>query len=106
MGDKYNIHNTQAGAIGKNASAINTTFNNNESKELEAELVRLLSHLSKVKTNSEQEKEIESVKEAIVAAKDHKPGKVREILKGVGKWVLEIAKEIGAGLVTKLISNT
>ena len=37
MGDSYHISNTQAGAIGKQASAVNTTFNNRRPKETQAQ---------------------------------------------------------------------
>ena len=105
MGDKYNIHNTQAGAIGKNATAINTTFNSNELGELQTELLKLFDHLSKMPTDSKKEKDVQSIKEAVIAAQNHEPGKVRTILKGVGEWVLGAAREIGVHVVTDLISK-
>jgi len=105
MGDNYNIDNTQAGAIGKNASAVNTIFNNNESKQLHAEFLALLKYLSEARRDAEQEKDLGLVHEAALAAQRNEPGKVKKILQATGKWVGEAVKELGLGLLKKLIFN-
>ena len=102
MGDKYIIKNTQAGAIGKNVSANNTVFQNETSGQMQAELAKMLVRLVETKSDSEQ---IESIKEALKAAKSRKPERVRNILKGSGKWVAELAKSVSATVISKLISG-
>jgi hypothetical protein len=78
MGDTYNIQHTQAGAIGKNASAVYTTFNNNKSQELHADLVK---------------------------QKTSKGFKVKELLKRLGDWMTGVVKAIVPQWLTRLITK-
>jgi len=77
MGDNYIIQNTQAGAIGKNAKAINTTFTSN--------------------------KNIQPAQEAKGETENHRPGKVRQFLDACVKWIADLGKQLGLSVFKKLI---
>ncbi|MHA4811437.1 hypothetical protein ACX0G9_25275 [Flavitalea flava] len=108
MGDNYNIGNSQVGAIGKNANATNISFNGDNAPEtdyigLREELIGLLEHVSGLKLSHEQEKDVDNIKRAIVATEGQEPAKAKTILKGIGRWVQDVAKEIGAKVFAELI---
>jgi hypothetical protein len=112
VGDTYNVPG-QAGAVGPNVHAHDMTFNqittpSGQTIDL-AQLAEQLSILrSKMKeqaaaSGQDQDEVVGAIASAEKAAKQGKRSEVLESLAKAGKWALEVATSIGAGLAVEAI---
>lgn len=72
---------------------------------LVAELQALLEELIREARSDEQRQDIAKVSEAVSHAKNGKLDAVKQSLSGVGGWVSEVARRVGATLLTKLLEG-
>ena len=113
LGDTVSIHNSQVGAIGANAISTNNTFtqdnysiyNTINIEELQAQLAFLRENLLSKAKLPEDYIAIGRIAEAQIALKENDNNKAIRYLKESGKWVFEIAKEIGVGVVVELLTK-
>jgi hypothetical protein len=98
---KYKITGGNQGAVGDNASAQNFT----QSIALTQELSELRSELAKRARTPEQIAAVKHVADAEEAAKKGDDDTVRQKLKAVGTWGLQVATEIGKSVAAKVISS-
>lgn len=109
----FDIQNSQIGAIGENANSSNNTFQQNNFsisndiniEELQTQLTILQQNLLAIATQPEDYIAIGRVAEAQIALKENDSNKAIRYLKESGKWVFEIAKEIGVGVVVELLTK-
>ncbi len=109
----YNLNKSQVGAIGKNATSNNNTFNqknyspieNLDFKDLDSQLNQLLYAL---KDNAKFAKDYTAIANVINAQEETQNknynGIVENLLKG-GKWVFDTAKDIGVNIVSEIINK-
>jgi len=106
-------HINQAGAVGPNSIASNNNFNqvnyslpNNTNYELLAsELSTLKQALLSKASSSEDYIAISEVAKAEDATKNKDANKVVSALLSAGKWVFDVAKDIGTGLVVEILKQ-
>jgi hypothetical protein len=111
IGNQYNVN--QAGAVGSNSSATDTTFNqlnnslpgNTNYEQLAIELSELKQLLLSKASNADQYKAIGEVAQAEEAAKEKNGNKVVKSLQSAGKWVLDSAKDIGTDVLAEVIKQ-
>jgi hypothetical protein len=103
----------QVGAMGNNARSDQNTFMQQGSTE-PIDLAEFARQLAQVRTemksrakldDAEQDAEIGAIAQAERAAKSGDQSKSLEFLKGAGKWTLEVAKSVAAGLVKDAIEG-
>lgn len=110
MGDK-NINYGTAGAMGSHATGTVNVYQSAwkgmtdvDTNALAAELARLRAALREKASTVEEDKAVVAVGEAETEAqKGNGPGVVQN-LASLGKWVLDVAKEIGVEVAAKVIS--
>lgn len=110
MKSKYEINNSQVGAVGDNATSNNNEFiqinsealANLDYEKLLAELSALKAHLKENANSAEELETVMNVAKAEEAAKKKEGSKVMEYLKAGGKWLLDTGTKIGVSLVTEL----
>jgi hypothetical protein len=111
MRDQYNIN--QAGAVGPKSSASNNVFNqvnytlpNNTNYELLGEeLIKLKETLIQKASLPEHYTAIAEVANAEVATKTKDNNKIVKSLLTGGKWVLDVATDIGTSVVAEIINK-
>jgi GTPase SAR1 family protein len=111
MGDTYNTN--QAGAVGPFSSANNNTLNqlinnlpdNADYALLTQELAALKQKLIDQAATPEQYKAIANVAEAEIAAQKKDGNQVLKALTASGKWVLDIAKDLGTSVLSEIIKK-
>lgn len=111
MGDQYNIN--QAGAVGPNSSAKKNTFKqinyslpeNTNYEELSLELVKLKKRLIENASTPEHYIAIAEVTKAEEASKSKDGNKVVKSLLTAGKWVFNVATDIGVNIVAEIINK-
>jgi hypothetical protein len=113
MGDTYNTG--QAGAVGPAASAVGTTFNNNyagawnnlkadvDLAKLAAELATIQAEAKSRAATADQFSSLANLASAREAAEKGDGPTVMEHLKRAGKWIWELAKEVGTSVAAKVI---
>jgi hypothetical protein len=103
----------QAGAMGDDARSDNNTFVQS-GPAAQIDLAELAKELSQVRAEMKktakaddpiQDAEIGTVAQAEAAAKSGDKSKTLELLKSAGKWTLEVAKSVTAGLVKDAIEG-
>jgi len=103
----------QAGAMGDKARSDTNTFV--QSAPIDSiDLGALAKQLAQVRTemkkranpdDADQDSEIGAIAQAEKAANSGDQSKALEVLKGAGKWTLEIAKSVAAGIVKDAIEG-
>jgi hypothetical protein len=101
---KNNIQNSNIGIAGDYASGNTILFNGNNNELLHKELMRLCDLMERLPKDDSQTKEYEKVKEAAVAIKNNDTSTFKQIISGLGKYSLELAKGIGIKLIPELLS--
>jgi hypothetical protein len=113
MGDK-NINYGQAGAIGRQSTGTIVNYdqvwqqikNATNLDALASELTQLRKTLRQKAETVDQDKAVASVAEAEAEARKGNGSGVLEKLAHAGTWVLDVAKEIGASLVTEVLKKS
>ncbi len=100
MGDTYNIHGGQIGAIGQSASASGNTF-----QQITAELSRLHEEMQRSAKTPEQRAAADDVAKAAQAAQQQNKPTVRQHLKNAGKFALDCAQKIGAEALAEYLKK-
>jgi uncharacterized protein YjbI with pentapeptide repeats len=100
MGDTYNIHGGQIGAIGQSASASGNTF-----QQITADLSRLHEEMQRSAKTSEQRAATEDVAKAAQAASEQNEPALRQHLKNAGKFALDCAKTIGTDVAAECLKK-
>ncbi|MBB3133627.1 hypothetical protein FHS26_001340 [Rhizobium pisi] len=103
----------RAGAVGPNASATHTTFNENygtmlqgiEMAPLAEDLATLKQNMAGQATTTEQFNAIAAVSAAEDAARSGDETTVVEKLKAAGTWALDVATKIGVAVATEAIKK-
>jgi len=109
MGDKYKVG--QAGAVGRNAEALNVSQVWNEIRnqcnlaDLADDLARLRKELKARSVESEHDEEIGSVAAAEKAAREQDGPKTLSMLRGAGKWALDVAKDVGTKVAAEALKG-
>jgi hypothetical protein len=101
------------GAMGDRARSDNNTFVQTapgsaiDLGELAAELARVRAEMKRKADpeDASHDAEIGAVAQAETAAKSGDKSKALEILKGAGKWTLDVAKSVAAGIVKDAIEG-
>jgi hypothetical protein len=112
VGDKYEVK--QAGVVGPHAHVHDATFSQTQVSS-GIDLKKLCEELSRVRTkmqegvgpaaSAEQQAEIGHLASAEIEAKKGNGQGVVEFLKKAGKWTVETATAIGAGLAVEVIKK-
>lgn len=113
MEDKYEFHDSQVGAAGRNAKSEHNIFkqanysipSNLDFGQLSQELATLKNSLKEHAQNSDEFASLQKVAHAEEEAKQKNGNAVVRHLKEGGKWVFDVATRIGVSLVTDLIKN-
>ena len=110
MGSKYNISGGQQGAVGDGASVSDLTQNQfvQQPVDVEAlaeELGRVAQAARLRATDHEQRIATAHLESAEEEAKKGDGPKALEYLKSAGKWVLEVAEEVGAKVTAEVIKS-
>jgi uncharacterized protein YjbI with pentapeptide repeats len=100
MGDTYNIHGGQIGAVGQSASATGNTF-----QQITADLSRLHEEMQRSAKTSEQRAATEDVAKAAQAASEQNEPALRQHLKNAGKFALDCAKTIGTDVAAECLKK-
>ena len=100
MGDTYNIHGGQIGAIGKKSLAAGNTF-----QQITADLSRLHEEMQRTASNSEQQAAAEDVAKAEQAARQQDEPAMQRHLKNAGKFALDCAQKIGTDVLTEYLKK-
>jgi hypothetical protein len=118
MGDTYNVSG-QAGAVGPDSKAEDTTMIQTvqsqqelvsdaelHSLALQLEIVRLAMRQQLLTSSTvEQDGEVGQIAKAQIAANSgDKPGAISH-LKMAGQWTMEVAKDVGAEIVARVIAS-
>ena len=100
------------GAMGDNARSDNNTFVQTRPAsaidlgQLAIELGRILTEMKKRSDlSATHDAEIKTITQAETAAESGDKSKALEVLKGAGKWTLEVAKSVTAGIVKDAIEG-
>jgi hypothetical protein len=110
----FNVTGGAAASIGNNNQVSNVTINSAQQQidglaslqELTAEFRRLAEALARKASGPEQYVDLGRIGNAqIEATKNNRHG-VIEALKGTGKWVLDVAQEIGVKVAAELIKKS
>jgi hypothetical protein len=115
MGDTYNVSG-QAGAVGHDAKSESSTFiKSSGSLVSDEELVALAAQLEVVRLamkeritgspSAEQDEQIGQIAKAQIAAEQGNQSGAISHLKNVGKWAMSVAKDTGAEIVARILSN-
>ena len=89
MGDTYNIHGGQIGAVGQSASASGNTF-----QQITADLFRLHEEMQRSAKTPEQRAAAEDVAKAAQAAREQNEPAMLQHLKNAGKFAFDCAKTV------------
>lgn len=111
-----NVTNNYGTMIQGNGNQIGVVGNNNQVTlrdvvgsasltDIADDLERLRDAMATKATTDEQDAEVEAVSDAIVAARNGKSGTVLSVLKGAGKFGLDVATKIGASIAARLIES-
>jgi hypothetical protein len=103
----------QVGAMGDNARSDNNQFvqsaplGSGDLAELATQLARVRTEMKKQASpeDPDQDAEIGVVAQAEKAARSGDKSKTLDFLKSAGKWTLEVAKSVTAGLVKDVIEG-
>ena len=109
---KY-LNQGNVGAMGDNPRSDNNTFvqtapaSTIDLGQLAAELGRVRTEMKKTgdPDDATHDAEIGKIAQAETAAKSGDKSKALEVLKGAGKWTLEVAKSVAAGIVKDAIEG-
>jgi hypothetical protein len=110
-GDKYEIGgNAQVGAVGRGTKVKVLTFHNSDGvscqfdpDSLVSELQILRSEMRKQASTTEHDLAIVAVGQAISAAEEGNTLSLIKCLKSVGKWAIDLATTVGAGIAVEAI---
>jgi hypothetical protein len=110
-GDKYEISgHAQVGAVGKGAKVKTLTFQKSNGATYEFDLEILADELQKLRaemrkqaSTTEHDRAIVTVGQAIDAAQEGNTHGVIQCLKSAGKWAIELATAISAGIAVEAI---
>ena len=100
MGDTYNIHGGQIGAVGQSASASGNTF-----QQITADLSRLHEEMQRSAKTPEQRAAAEDVAKATQAAREQNEPAMRQHLKNAGKFVLDCTQKIGVEALAEYLKK-
>ncbi|CAK8720679.1 MAG: Uncharacterized protein YjbI [Candidatus Electronema aureum] len=100
MGDTYNIHGGQIGAVGQSASASGNTF-----QQIIADLSRLHEEMQRSAKTPEQRAAADEVAKAEQAARQKNEPAMQRHLKNVGKFALACAKSIGTEALSEYLKK-
>jgi hypothetical protein len=110
--DKYNIEQSQVGAVGPGAHAHDMNFHQvwNRSSDQIGDLAKLADELEQLRValrqraqTAEEDGAVYAVAQAEVAAKKGEGPKALEHLNMAGKWALDVAKSIGVTIAAAAI---
>jgi hypothetical protein len=112
MGDTYHVN--QAGAVGPGSSASNNTFNqqinslpeNTDYDALSKQLTLLKDYLRDNAKNSDHWEAVASITAAEEGAKEKNGNRVLKSLSSAGKWVFDVAKDIGVEIAAEVIKKS
>jgi hypothetical protein len=114
MGDIYNVSG-QAGAVGPNAKSEHDTFVQSVNSEQIPDLSVIATQLQIIRlamkdrlasgSTAEQDDQIGQIAKAQIAAEKGDGDGVMAHLKNAGSWALDVAKEVGAEVVAKLLAK-
>ena len=108
MGDKYSIHNSTIGAVGRGAvnyGNVNSVPENYNYPLIAEELKKLRVALYDQAVTSEQRLAVSDVMVAEVAASNQDGKTLTESLKKLGIWVFNVARDIGVNVVANMIGK-
>jgi len=113
-GDHITVSGGQVGAVGRNAHVHDVNFNQvwqqvgNEIdlSALADDLSKLLPELRKRASAVEQDEAVLAVGKAADSAKNGNGPQVLQYLKTAGKWVLDVAKDVGAKVTVEVIKKS
>lgn len=100
MGDTYNIHGGQIGAVGQSASASGNTF-----QQITADLSRLHEEMQRSAKTTEQRAAAEDVAKAAQAAREKNEPAMLQHLKNAGKFALDCAKTVGTDVAAEYLKK-
>ena len=100
MGDTYNIHGGQIGAVGQSASASGNTF-----QQITADLSRLHEEMQRSAKTPEQRAAAEDVAKAAQAAREKDEPAMLQHLKTAGRFALDCAQKIGAEALAEYLKK-
>lgn len=100
MGDTYNIHGGQIGAVGQSASASGNTF-----QQITADLSRLHEEMQRSAKTPEQRAAAEDVAKAAQAAREQNEPAMLQHLKNAGKFALDCAKTVGTDVAAEYLKK-
>jgi hypothetical protein len=111
--NRYNVHNSQVGAVGPNAHVHDVEFQQRlEARSRSIDLAILSQQLDQLKVELTQHAKERDHYAAVVAvsdaAQDAREGKGAEALTklaGAGKWALEFATKIGTSVAADAIKS-
>jgi uncharacterized protein YjbI with pentapeptide repeats len=101
MGDTYNIHGGQIGAVGQSASASGNTF-----QQITAELSRVHEEMQRSAKTPEQHAAAEDVAKAAQAASEQNEPAMQRHLKNAGKFAVDFAKNIVTDVTAEYLKKT
>jgi hypothetical protein len=112
MGDTYHVN--QAGAVGPGSSATNNTFNqqinslpeNTDYNALSDQLALLKDHLRDNAKNPDHWAAVAAIAAAEEGAKEKDGSKVLKSLSTAGKWIFDVAKDIGVDIAAEVIKKS
>jgi hypothetical protein len=111
---EINYVSGQAGAVGSRAHSEDATFMQIPGNEINLDLATLASQLTVVRvamkgqatlSSAEQDEEVGHVARAEIAAKKGDAETVKDHLKQVGGWTLNVARETGAEIVALYLAH-
>ena len=79
--------------------------NATQGNQLAAELASVLQELEQGPHNDQELADINQVREAVAHAEGGSADAAKKSLQGVGRWVAEVARRVGATLVTEELKN-
>ncbi|MCW5199193.1 pentapeptide repeat-containing protein [Desulfobulbus sp. F1] len=100
MGDTYNIHGGQIGAVGQSASASGNTF-----QQITADLSRLHEEMQRSAKTPEQRTAAEDVAKAAQAASEQNEPAMQRHLKNAGRFAVDCAKSIGTEALSEYLKK-
>lgn len=114
MNSIYNVSG-QAGAVGPNAKSENNTFIQSVHPDQQVDLGLVAVQLQIVRmamkdhlalgSTAEQDEQVGQIAKAQLAAEKGDDPAVMQHLKNAGTWALDVAKEVGAEIVAKLLAH-
>ncbi|RWX43746.1 hypothetical protein H206_02590 [Candidatus Electrothrix aarhusensis] len=100
MGDTYNIHGGQVGAIGKSAAATGNTF-----QQIVSDLSRLHDEMQNKAATPEQQAATQDIAKAKQAAEQGDKPTMQQHLKNAGQWAVDCAQKVGTDVLAEYLKK-